>query len=59
VSGSTNWTDALQNWSKWKVRRMKQTMVHWVKLASSEIWRCSSRRGTCNIVNWIRFVTKS
>jgi hypothetical protein len=26
-SGSTDWTDALQHYSKWKVRGMKQTMV--------------------------------
>jgi hypothetical protein len=42
VSRSTNWTNALQNWRKWKVRRMKQTIVHWVKLDSAEIFWSSN-----------------
>jgi hypothetical protein len=44
ASGPTDWTDALQHCSKWKVGGMKQTMAYCVILDRAQIWRCSSHR---------------
>jgi hypothetical protein len=57
VSRSRAWTNALQHCSiaalqhcsKWKVRGMRETIIHWVILDSAQIRRSSSRRGTSDI----------
>jgi hypothetical protein len=49
VSGSTDWTAALQHCGKQKAQGVKQTIVHWVIRESAPIWRCSSHRGTPSI----------
>jgi hypothetical protein len=43
----------LQHSSKWKVRGMKQTIVHWVILDSAQIWRCSSHHGASLCPVWV------
>jgi hypothetical protein len=45
VSRSTYWIEPM-HCNKWKVRGMKQTMIHWVIIDNAQIWRCSSHRET-------------